>query len=119
MSDFFFIIALLINILLPVVIFAVVIWAVVKAFRKNASKKSRNAVISPSGAVKRTARHSRYNVSEQYNPITNTAGYPTACEASYNPERAKDQLETLLKAGHISSEEYRQRIADLKKYEHC
>ena len=119
MSDFFFIIAALINLLLPVIIFAVVIWAIVKVFRKNASKNRQNTGMPRTPVVKKTARHSRYDVSEQYNPVTNTAGYPTTCEASYNPERAKDQLETLLKAGHISNEEYRQRIADLKKYKHC
>ena len=64
-------------------------------------------------------RHSHHQQVRPYDSTTNTADYPSACQASYNPERAKDQLDTLLKAGHITHEEYRLRIDQLKNYKHC
>ena len=70
-------------------------------------------------AKKTVQRHSRHQQVRPYDPTTNTADYPSACQASYNPERAKDQLDTLLKAGHITHEEYRLRIDQLKNYKHC
>ena len=64
-------------------------------------------------------RHSSPQTAEPYNPVRNTAGYPTACQASYDPVRAKDQLDTLLRAGHLTREEYHQRLEQLKNYKHC
>ena len=63
--------------------------------------------------------HSRPQTAEPYDPASNTADYPTACQASYNPQRAKDQLDTLLRAGHLTREEYQQRMEQLKNYKHC
>ena len=63
--------------------------------------------------------HSRPVAQRVYDAATNTSDYPTACQASYDPVRAKDQLDTLLKAGHLTHEEYRQRLEQLKNYKHC
>ncbi|MBQ8670526.1 MAG: hypothetical protein IJ508_04700 [Oscillospiraceae bacterium] len=63
--------------------------------------------------------HSRPVSKQVYDPATNTSDYPTACQAGYDPVRAKDQLDTLLKAGHLTHEEYRQRLEQLKNYKHC
>ena len=63
--------------------------------------------------------HSRPVAQRVYDPATNTSDYPTACQAGYDPVRAKDQLDTLLKAGHLTHEEYRQRLEQLKNYKHC
>ena len=54
-----------------------------------------------------------------YAPHPNTADYPSACQASYNPQRAKDQLDTLLRAGHLTRQEYAERMEQLKNYKHC
>lgn len=64
-------------------------------------------------------RHSQRQTAKPYNPTNNTADYPTACQASYNPQRARDQLDTLLKAGHLTRQEYAARLEQLKKYTHC
>lgn len=80
---------------------------------KGAKKKG------PAAPKKPQRVHSRREELQPYDPATNTADYPSACQASYNPVRAKDQLDTLLKAGHITNEEYRLRIEQLKNYRHC
>lgn len=81
---------------------------------KGVAKKRAKGVKKPN-----LPHHSRPVAKQFYDPATNTADYPTACQASYDPVRAKDQLDTLLKAGHLTTEEYRQRLERLKNYKHC
>ena len=88
------------------IVFAVIYKGVVKNRAKGANPLPKQV-------------HSRPVAKRTYDPVTNTASYPTACQASYDPVRAKDQLDTLLKAGHLTHEEYRQRLEQLKNYKHC
>lgn len=103
----FVVLSSLITFIIP---FLVVFLAVRSAIKKQ--KGGRQA--SP-----RPRAHSHYRQGRPYDPTTNTADYPSACQAGYDPVRAKDQLDTLLKAGHLTPEEYRQRVEDLKNYRHC
>ena len=85
-------------------------------------KKKNGRTAKPTFALpkpRQTGRHGHLQTTAPYDPVSNTAGYPTACQASYNPQRAKDQLDTLLRAGHLTREEYHERLEQLKKYTHC
>lgn len=96
--------------LFPFLIVFIAIFAKKRAQSKSAARHS----VRPSRRV-----HRHYRQGQPYDPVTNTADYPSACQAGYDPVRARDQLETLLKAGHLTQEEYRQRLEDLKNYRHC
>jgi hypothetical protein len=91
--------------------FLVVFAILYKGMIKNRTKKAAHPTPGQ--------MHSRPQTGRTYDAARNTADYPTACQAGYDPVRAKDQLDTLLKAGHLTPEEYRQRLEQLKNYKHC
>lgn len=110
LHNIFIVLTSLITFLFPFLIVFIAIFAKKRAQSKGAARR-------PAHPNRRVHRH--YNQGRPYDPTTNTADYPSACQASYDPVRARDQLETLLKAGHLTQEEYRQRLEDLKNYRHC
>ncbi len=100
------------------IVFAVLYSAALKKKNGKTGNGGKITFSLPKGKLQ-TKGHSRPQTVRPYDPVNNTADYPSTCQASYNPERAKDQLDTLLKAGHLTQEEYRQRLEQLKNYKHC
>jgi|GEM_PF-3792614 len=96
--------------------FLLLIYIVAMSRGSRRARRAREAAGLPVPQTRQEARRRREAPVPAYDAAHNTAAYPVSSAGEYDLNRARDELDTLLQAGHLTSEEYHYYLERLKNY---